>query len=300
MKIGINQFCYPTGYDVKDAIDATARMGFDSIELCFTAGQGGAGASAGGVTDALDISGYYNRLLNEDSTEADFRALRRLADDAQLRVSSVGGIVSFSIWPLNSRDDVVAARSMDAVRKMLDAARILGAKNVLVIPGMVEEDMAYGWAYETAQSRIAALADYAPDINIGIENVWNNMLYSPLELNRFVDGTGKENVGVYFDIANARRFGYPENWIRCMGKRIIQFHCKDYRMSLDNINAFTNLLDGDVNYPEVIRAIHEIGYDGELVVELTPPAHYMVESTLAYARKTLLELLDTQNKEEAK
>lgn len=294
MRIGINQFCYPMSYDVKDAIEATARMGFDSIELCFTAGRGGAG-SVGGVTDALDISGYYNRLLNMDSTEADFKALRRLADDAGLRVSSVGGIVSFSIWPLTSRDPSIAERSMCAVKKMMDAARILGAKTVLVIPGMLEADMPCEWGYQTAQERIAALAEYAPDINIGIENVWNNMLYSPMELNRFVDGTGKPNVGIYFDIANARRFGYPENWIRCMGRRIIQFHCKDYRMSLDNINAFTNILDGDVNYPEVIRAMREIGLNGELVVELTPPAHYLVESTIAYARNTLLELLKGQD-----
>ena len=291
MKIDINQFCYPMSYDVKDAIEATARMGFDSIELCFTAGRGGV-SGAGGVTDALDISGYYNRLLNVDSTEADFKALRRLADDANLRVSSVGGIASFTLWPLTSRDPAVAEQSMSAVRKMIDAARILGADTVLVIPGLVTEDMPCEWAYETAQSRVAELADYAPEIRIGIENVWNNMLYSPMELNRFVDGTGRANVGIYFDIANARRFGYPENWIRCMGGRILKFHCKDYRMSLDNINAFTNLLDGDVNYPEVMRAMSEIGYDGDLVVELTPPAHYLVESTIAYARKTLLELLD--------
>ena len=299
MKIGINQFCYPMSYDVRDAIEATARLGFDSIELCFTPAQGGCVGGGGGVTDALDIGGYYNRLLNEDSTEADFRALRRLADDAQLRVSSVGGIVSFTIWPLTARDAAIAQRSMDAVRKMLDAAQILGADTVLVIPGIVTEDMPCEWAYETAQQRVTQLADYAPDIHIGIENVWNNMLYSPMELSRFVDGTGRSNVGVYFDIANARRFGFPENWIRCMGSRICKFHCKDYRMSLDNINAFTNILDGDVNYPEVIRAMGEIGYDGDLVVELTPPAHYMVESTFAYARKTLLELLKQQDKEDA-
>ncbi|MBQ6594035.1 MAG: sugar phosphate isomerase/epimerase [Clostridia bacterium] len=300
MKIGINQFCYPMSYDVGDAIEATARMGFDSIELCFTAGEGYSSGGGGGVTDALDISGYYNRLLNMDSKDSDFRALRRLADDAGLRVSSVGGIASFTIWPLTAKDPGIAKKSIEAVKKMLDAADILGADTVLVIPGMVTEDLEYLEAFEIAQERIALLADHAPHMGIGIENVWNNMLYSPLELNSFVDGTGRPNVGVYFDIANARRFGCPEAWIRCLGRRIRKFHCKDYRMSLDNINAFTNILDGDVNYPAVLDAIRGIGYDGDLVVELTPPAHYLVESTLAYARRTLLELLDMQKKEERK
>ena len=68
--------------------------------------------------------------------------------------------------------------------------------------------------------------------------------------------------GICFDIANARRFGYPEQWIRTLGGRILEFHCKDYRMSVDNINGFTNLLDGDVNYPAVVAAIRDIGFDG--------------------------------------
>lgn len=62
-------------------------------------------------------------------------------------------------------------------------------------------------------------------------------------------------------------------------------------MSIDNINAFTNLLDGDVDYPKVMEAIRETGCDCPLVVELVPPAHYLVESSLSHARGTLLDLL---------
>lgn len=290
MRIGVNQFSFPASYDVKDALNAAKKLGFDSIELCFTNAPDAAGA-AGGVTDALDISGYVNRLLNVASTQKDMRELRKLCDDTGIAVSSVGGIVSFSIYPLNARDESVAQKSMDAVRKMMDAASILGGDNVQIMTGILTEDMGYLESYELTQKRIAALADYNPDIKIGIENVWNNMLYSPLEFNRFVDEIARSNVGIYFDIANARRFGYPQHWIREMGKRILKYHLKDYRMSVDNINGFTNILDGDVNYPEVIRAIRETSYDGDLIVELVPPAHYLVENTLAYARNTTLDLL---------
>lgn len=289
MNIGVNQFCFPMTYDVRDAVLAARRLGFDSIEVCLTAAD--AARPGGGVTDALDISSYHNRLLNIHSTREDIRELGRIAQDAGVRIASIGGIVSFSIYPLTARDPAVAEKSMDAVKRMLDAADVLGAKNVLVIAGMLTPDMRYEEGYDLAQERVARLARHAPHIGIGIENVWNGMLYSPLEMNRFVDETGMKNVGIYFDIANARRFGSPEQWIRTLGKRILSFHCKDYRMSLDNINAFTNLLDGDVNYPAVIEAIREIGYDGDLVVELTPPAHYLVENTLAYALGTLKDLL---------
>lgn len=290
MKIGINQFCFPGSYDVKDAMEAAKRLGFDAIELCLTDDGSGGGAS-GGVTDALDISSYRNRLMNVSSGEKDFLELKKISDDLGLPVSSIGGIVTFSIYPLTAKDEKTAEKSMDAAKKMLDAARILGAENVQIIPGLLTEADDYEESYYRVQRRLADLCDYAPEINIAIENVWNGMLYSPMEINRFVDETGKKNLGVYFDIANARRFGYPQQWIRTMGKRIKQFHCKDYRMSVDNINAFTNLLDGDVNYPEVIRAIRDMGLDPVLTVELTPPAHYLVENTLSYAKQTLLDLI---------
>lgn len=292
MQIGVNQFCFPARYDVADALKAAAALGFDSFEACMTASQ--PGAAAGGVTDALDISGYYNRLLNLDSTERDYRALRALAEDAGMPIGGVGGILSFSIYPLTSTDPSIANRAMDAVRRMADAARVLGAGSVLVIPGMLTEDMGYQEGYDRAQARVAALAAEAPDVQFNIENVWNNFLYSPLELNGFVDGTGRDNVGIYFDIANARRFGYPQQWIRAMGKRVRKLHVKDYRMAVDNIHGFTNILDGDVNYPEVLRALRETGYDGELVIELIPPAHHLVERTLAHAREALLELMHSE------
>lgn len=289
MNIGVNQFCFPMSYDVRDAIAAAARLGFDSMEVCFTAADGA--RPGGGVTDALDISGYHNRLLHAGASQSDLHELRAIADDHGMRISSIGGIVTFTIYPLTSPDAAVAQKSMDAVRRMLDAAHILGADTVLVIPGMLTADMRYEAAYELAQSRVAKLSEHAPDICLAVENVWNGMLYTPLEMRRFVDETGRANVGVYFDIANARRFGWPEQWIRTLGSRIRKFHCKDYRLSVDTINGFTNLLDGDVNWPAVITAIRDIGYDGDLVVELVPPAHHLVENTLAYAQATLKTLL---------
>ncbi|MEG2950579.1 MAG: sugar phosphate isomerase/epimerase family protein [Clostridia bacterium] len=291
MKIGVNQFCFPCSYDVESMLKAAKKLAFDSVEVCLTAANGCGSASCATVSDALDISGYHNRLLNVASTKQDILLLRQMADDIGMPIRSVGGIVSFSIYPMTSEEPAIASQCMDAVKKMLDAAQLLGADTVLVIPGLLTAHMRYERAYELTQKRLAELADYAPDVMLAVENVWNHMLYSPMEMGRFVDETCRKNIGVYFDIANARRFGYPEQWIRYLGKRIKRFHCKDYRMSIDNINAFTNLLDGDVNYPEVIKAIREIDYHNELVVELVPPARHLVESTLVYARQTLLELL---------
>lgn len=291
MKIGVNQFCFPACVDIREALSRAADLGFDSFEVCLTAGREGGRASSD-VTDALDISGYYNRLCNIDSKEQDFLTLGKMAQDAGIKIGSVGGIVSFSVYPLSAIDEGTAQKGMDAVKKMIDAAQVLGADTVLVIPGMLTEEMEYKEAYERVQRRIEILGAYAGDIKLAIENVWNNFLYSPLELCRFVDEIGRKNVGVYFDIANARRFGYPEQWIRTLSHRIMGLHVKDYRMSVDNINGFTNVLDGDVNYLKVMESLKAVGYDGTMTVELIPPAHFMVDSTLEHARKVCGNLIN--------
>ncbi len=288
MKIGINQFCWPASMDVRTAMETSKRLGYDSFEACFTAAE--SAKSGGGVTDTLDISTYHNPLLNVYSTDANVRELRLMSDDLGLPIDSVGSIVSFSVYPLTAEDESTARKCEHALKKMIDAAHILGAKSVLIIPGMLTPDMDYAAAYHRVQERLVKLADYAGGIMLAVENVWNHFLYSPLELNRLVDETGRPNIGIYFDIGNARRFGYPQQWIRTMGKRIQRLHLKDYRVSVDNICAFTNLLDGDVDWPEVARALKDIDYKGDAIVELIPPAHHHVDLTLDFARKTARRL----------
>lgn len=46
------------------------------------------------------------------------------------------------------------------------------------------------------------------------------ILLSPLEFRDFVDKFDSEYVGVYFDVGNVLLTGYPEHWIKILGKRI--------------------------------------------------------------------------------
>ncbi len=288
MKIGINQFCWPACTDVEDAMRQSKALGFDSFELCFT---GKAPPSApGGVADALDIAGYENRLANENSSAEDFIRLKKISKEIELPITGVGGIVSFSLYPLTSKNPAVAEKAMAALHKMAELAQVVGADTVLLIPGMLTEELGYEEGYRLAQKRIAHLAEEEPDILWAVENVWNHMLYSPLELARFVDEMERENVGLYFDVANARRFGHPQQWIRTLGSRIKKIHAKDYRMANDNIHSFCNLLEGDVDWPAVIAALQDIGYTGELVLELIPPAKYQLAQSLAHGLQVLRSL----------
>lgn len=139
--------------------------------------------------------------------------------------------------------------------------------------------MPYDVAYRTAQ---ASLAQILKDVSgsgiyLAVENVWSKFLYSPLELARFVDGLGNPQLGVYFDVGNVLRIGFPEHWISILGHRIRRVHLKDFRLSVDNLGGFVSLLEGDVNWPAVRSALTSIGYDSWLTTEVLPAYRYYGE-----------------------
>ena len=76
-------------------------------------------------------------------------------------------------------------------------------------------------------------------------------------------------------IGNTLANGYPEHWIRALGKRVKKVHFKDYRVAAGGLHGFVDLLAGDVNYPAVTDALAEIGYDGWVTAEMIPAyTHY--------------------------
>jgi hexulose-6-phosphate isomerase len=101
---------------------------------------------------------------------------------------------------------------------------------------------------------------------IAVENVWNKFLLSPLEFAKYVDEFNDPWLKAYIDVGNMIQFGYAQDWLRTVGKRIVRIHLKDFRRKT---NSFTpNLLEGDVNWPQVRMALEEIGYQGYLTPEI--------------------------------
>jgi L-ribulose-5-phosphate 3-epimerase len=97
--------------------------------------------------------------------------------------------------------------------------------------------------------------------------VWNMLLLSPLELRDFLDKVGSPRVGSYFDVGNAVASGYPEQWIKILGSRIARVHFKDFKRDVATLDGFCDLLDGDTDYPAVMMALREVGYDGPVTAE---------------------------------
>ena len=185
-------------------------------------------------------------------------------DKTGLKIPSVCGALH-GRYPLSDPNPAVREQGLKALRHTLEDAKAYGADTVLFVPGRVTAEVAYDECWERSITEIMRIIPLAEKLNvyIAIENVNNNFLLSPLEAAQYIDEFKTPWVKFYFDIGNAIQHGWPEQWIRILGERIIKIHIKDRKRP--RVNA--NLLEGDVNWPAVMKALDDIGYNDWATVE---------------------------------
>jgi len=188
---------------------------------------------------------------------------------AQLPIHSV---MNQEHWrsPLSSADKAVVEKSMEGMRTSLRNAKLWGADTVLLVPAVVNPETSYAQAWERSQRQIRQLIPLAEEakVIIGIEEVWNKFLLSPLEFARYVDEFNSPWIRAYFDIGNVAIQAYPQDWIRTLGKRIVKVHVKDFSFK-KRLAEFTPLLEGEIDWRAVHAALADIGYQGTATVELS-------------------------------
>jgi L-ribulose-5-phosphate 3-epimerase len=202
---------------------------------------------------------------NTERPQAAWTELGKIAKDQGTPIHSI----VFGGWhaPMSDANPEVQAKGVEGMKKTLADAKAVGASSVLLVPAIVTETVSYGQAYQRSQENIRKLIPTATDLNvtIAVENVWNKFLLSPLEFARYVDEFANPIVRAYFDVGNVILFGFSQDWIRTLGKRLVRIHLKDFKRQG---SQWTNLLDGDVNWKEVKKALEEVGYSGFLTPEL--------------------------------
>lgn len=271
----INQWSFPADMTAKACLLAAKRAGFEGFEPAFD------------EHGALSLDGF----------EAGVKELRALAEQEGMILTSLASGLYWT-YSLTASDPAVREKARGIVRAQIDCAVALGVDAILVVPGAVgrgfwggDDNVSYADAYERAQEAIRALAPYAEEkgVTIALENVWNNFLISPLEMARFIDEVDSPRVKAYFDIGNVLLFGESEHWIHALGSRIARMHVKDFKRSVGNINGFCDLMEGDVNFPEVVKACKDIGYEGPITAEMTPYPAYPLEQ--AYRTSRALDVI---------
>jgi L-ribulose-5-phosphate 3-epimerase len=138
------------------------------------------------------------------------------------------------------------------------------------VPAVVNPQTTYAQAWTRSQQQIRKLIPLAKELKviIAIEEVWNKFLLSPIEFAKYVDEFQSPWVRAYFDVGNVAIAGYPQDWIRQLGKRIVKLHIKDFSFKSRQA-TFTPLLEGEIDWKAVHAALVEIGYQGTATVELS-------------------------------
>ena len=208
------------------------------------------------------------RTVTRDEEAAE---IREASQKTGLRVHSV---MNEDHWryPLSSSDPETVNRSVRGVETSLRNAALWGSDTVLVVPAVVDASTSYrdAWARSQRVIRERLLpAARAAKVTIAVEEVWNKFLLSPLEFARYVDEFDSPLVRAYFDVGNVVIYAFPQDWIRTLGPRIVKIHLKDFSFDRQNGRfAWKNLGEGDIDWPEVRRALQEIGYAGYVTTEL--------------------------------
>ncbi len=260
MKISASYWMFEGGLEankpIAEAMQEAKELGFDAIELA-VAGKG---------------------VLTDQATQAQCEDIVAAAQKIGIEISSVASGESWAYSP-TANDPEHRARIINFTRKALQITKWLGSDAYLFVPGAVDvfflpdaEVIAYDVCYQRACEAIRQILPSAEETGVAIciENVWNKFLLSPLEMRDFIDSFNSEMVRAYFDVGNVLLTGYPEQWIRILGKRIKRVHVKDFKCSIGTAEGFVDLLEGDVNFQTVKEALAEIGYDGYVTAELLP------------------------------
>ena len=264
MKKGISYWSF-RNQSVRDCFRLAKAAGFDGVEV------------------TLEETGE----LSLETTDAQVEAIKATAAEEGVELYSLACGLGWA-YSLADNDPAIREKAEKIVRRALEVAAILGCDTILVVPAVVTDEVAYDVAYDRAMEAVKRLAVYAEEkgVVIGLENVWNKFLLSPMEMAQFIDQVGSPFVKAYFDVGNVMVNGYPEQWIRILGERIAKVHFKDYRRDVGNIYGFTDLLTGDVDYKAVMQAFRDVGYDNWVTGELAPYGQFPNEY-LETASKTM-------------
>lgn len=251
MKIGVTQIILGN-MTLEETLALCQEAGYEAVELTFRQGKD----------------------LYPNLTASEIEAIGKKCDAAGVAIASV---IASGSGNLLSPDPNEQKAGRERLRRSVEIGGLLGVNCTLLHPGQLLPVGTYEGAWRLLRNALIELAPLAESNRcaIGVENVWNKFLLSPREMTQFLDEVGSEWVGAYLDTANMMAYGYPEHWIRSLGKRIRKVHFKDFSRSK---HQFTPLMEGDTDWKTLMAELRAIGYDDAVIHEVGGSREELLET----------------------
>jgi hexulose-6-phosphate isomerase len=222
----------------------------------------------------------FRQIRDAGFAGVEFRSPNDYDTDAIVEARDATGLEVIGVvagWKhFGSTDPATLEQSHAELETALQDAADYGASLVLLVPETVNAEMPYDQAYDRSIREIKKALPRAEalGVRIGIENVWNQFLLSPREFAAYVDAFESEWLGAYFDIGNVAKHGWPEQWIRILGDRILRLDVKGFSADIMNERGpgagfEADIGEGTIDWAAVQAALDDIGYDGWAVAEET-------------------------------
>ena len=202
-----------------------------------------------------------------DPASLDSEQLRRAFEASDLECT-VCAILPAGINPI-SADASDRKRARSHLAQCIDTAAEIGAHRmggplyapIGYLPGRRRTEDEWRWAVECLQS-VGDLLD-RNDLTLGIEPVNRSetfFLNTTAEGNAFCDAVGHPRVGVLIDTFHANiEEKNLASAVRSAGHRLKHLHASENDRGL--------LGSGHVDFPGIVAALEQIGYDGYLMIE---------------------------------
>jgi len=160
------------------------------------------------------------------------------------------------------------AERIEALKRWADFAGWIGAPAIITHCGFIPENMTDP-EYEPVVEAIGEVARYCDSKNLGF---WfETGQETPVVLLRTFERIGTNNLGVNLDPANLILYGKanPIDSLDVIGKFVTNIHVKDglYPTDGNNLGKEVPAGEGKVNFPEFIKKLKGLGFDGELIIE---------------------------------
>ena len=243
MKISIESFPFRLKFGEEKALEMIKKAGFDGIDYSFNALGNGT---------AIDLNNHIAKA----------KAVKKLLDTLEL--SCLQAHAPFNLkygaeFSLNDKD------YSDIVRS-LEFASEIGVKQVVVHSIKMPENMDFfDYNFEFYKS----LEPYAKNcgVQIAVENLVNSIFWRPNRLSQFIRLLDSPVFCACVDMGHAELMGIPpEEFVLGMDKEIVK--CIHIQDTDGKVDRHWIPYQGVQNWENIIKALAEYGYDGEMNMEV--------------------------------